>query len=386
MIPYGRQNISDDDIAAVVETLKSDWLTQGPAVPRFEAALCAATGAGHAVAVNSATSALHIACLALGLGPGDVAWTVPNTFVASANCALYCGAQVDFVDIDPETYNIDVDALSEKLARARSQGKLPRILIPVHFGGFSCDMIAIAELAAEYGFRVIEDASHAIGGTYDRAPVGDCRYSDICIFSFHPVKIVTTGEGGAAMTNDPALAEAMRLLRSHGITRDPQAMKGIDEGSWVYEQQMLGFNYRMTDIAAALGASQMKRLGDFVARRTTLADRYDALLGNLPVGRPPRHTDRNSAWHLYAINLKAGDDSGTLRARVFERMRAAGIGVNVHYIPVHFQPYYQALGFRRGNFPNAERFYAGALTLPIFPDLSQEDQDKVVATLNEALA
>ncbi|MBX3489163.1 UDP-4-amino-4,6-dideoxy-N-acetyl-beta-L-altrosamine transaminase [Parvibaculum sp.] len=386
MIPYGRQSISDDDIAAVIETLKSDWLTQGPAVPRFEAALCAATGADHAVAVNSATSALHIACLALGLGPGDIAWTVPNTFVASANCALYCGATVDFVDIDPASYNMDTAALEAKLASAEAQGRLPKVLIPVHFGGHSCDMKEIAVLAARYGFHVIEDASHAIGGAYDGGPVGDCRYSDICVFSFHPVKIVTTGEGGAAMTNDPALAEAMRLLRSHGITRDLAVMRGDERGSWVYEQHALGFNYRMTDIAAALGASQMKRLDEFVAKRTALADRYDVLLGNLPVGRPPRRTDRNSAWHLYAINLEAADDNGTLRAHVFEHMRAAGVGVNVHYIPVHFQPYYRALGFRHGEFPGAEKFYARALTLPLFPDLTPDDQDKVVATLKEALA
>jgi len=386
MIPYGRQNISDDDIAAVTETLKSDWLTQGPAVPRFEAALCAATNADHAVAVNSATSALHIACLALGLGPGDIAWTVPNTFVASANCALYCGATIDFVDIDPASYNMDTSALEAKLADAEARGRLPKVLLPVHFGGFSCDMKEIARLAARYGFRVIEDASHAVGGTYDGAPVGDCRYSDICVFSFHPVKIVTTGEGGVALTNDAALAEAMRLLRSHGITRDTAAMSGAERGPWVYEQHTLGFNYRMTDIAAALGASQMKRLDDFVARRTALAGRYDTLLDGLPVARPPRRADRNSAWHLYAIGLGAGDDNGALRAHVFERMRAAGVGVNVHYIPVHLQPYYQALGFRRGDFPGAEKLYARALTLPLFPDLTHDDQDKVVATLKEALA
>ncbi|MEX1153167.1 UDP-4-amino-4,6-dideoxy-N-acetyl-beta-L-altrosamine transaminase [Parvibaculum sp.] len=386
MIPYGRQSIEEEDIRAVVETLASDWLTQGPAVPRFEAALCAATGAAHAVAVNSATSALHVACLALGLGPGDVAWTVPNTFVASANCALYCGAQVDFVDIDPETYNLDIGALETKLVAAETAGRLPKVLIPVHFGGLSCDMKEIAALAARYGFRVIEDASHAIGGTYEGRPVGDCRYSDICVFSFHPVKIVTTGEGGAALTNDPALAEAMRLLRSHGITRDPQAMSGEEKGPWVYEQQMLGFNYRMTDIAAALGASQMRRLDSFVAKRTALADRYDALLGNLPVARPLRRSDRNSAWHLYVIGLGDGKDSGALRAGVFEHMRAAGVGVNVHYIPVHWQPYYRSLGFRRGDFPGAEQFYACALTLPLFPDLSYDDQEKVVATLSEVLA
>ncbi|MBX3492696.1 MAG: UDP-4-amino-4,6-dideoxy-N-acetyl-beta-L-altrosamine transaminase [Parvibaculum sp.] len=385
MIPYGRQSISDDDIASVVETLKSDWLTQGPAVPRFEAALCTVTGADQAVAVNSATSALHIACLALGLGPGDIAWTVPNTFVASANCALYCGATVDFVDVEPSGCNMDTAALEAKLADAEAQGRLPKVLIPVHFGGHSCDMKEIARLASRYNFHVIEDASHAIGGTYDGAPVGDCRYSDICVFSFHPVKIVTTGEGGAALTNNPALAETMRLLRSHGITRDTAAMSRAAEGPWVYEQQALGFNYRMTDIAAALGASQMNRLGDFVAKRTALADRYDVLLGNLPVGRPPRSADRKSAWHLYAICLGAGDDNGVLRAHVFERMRAAGIGVNVHYIPVHLQPYYQALGFRRGDFPGAEKFYSRALTLPLFPDLTHDDQNKVVAALKEAL-
>ncbi|HAC58832.1 MAG TPA: UDP-4-amino-4,6-dideoxy-N-acetyl-beta-L-altrosamine transaminase [Rhodobiaceae bacterium] len=389
MIPYGRQNISDEDIRAVVEALTSDWLTQGPAVPRFEEALMQATTAAHAVALTNATSALHVACLAIGLGPGDILWTVPNTFVASANCGLYCGAAVDFVDIDPATRNMSVTALEKKLEDARKTGHLPRVVIPVHFAGHSCDMAAIARLSREYGFRVIEDAAHAIGGTYDGGPVGDCRYSDIAILSFHPVKIVTTGEGGAAVTQDAALADRMRLLRTHGITRDMDRLP-LNAGEWYYEQRALGFNLRMTDIQAALGASQMTRLHDFVAAREALASRYDEMLSGLPLKLPPRQAHIRSAWHLYTVEIEDDDDApeshGARRAHVFEKMRKAGIGVNVHYIPVHWQPWYREMGFHPGDFPAAEHYYRRALTLPLFPDLGHAEQDEVVAALKEALS
>lgn len=391
MIPYGRQSIDDSDVKAVADALTSGWLTQGPAVPRFEEALCKATGAAHAIAVTNATSALHIACLALGLGPGDRGWTVPNTFVASANAILYCGAEVDFVDIDPATRNMSVAALETKLEKAKREGKLPRVVIPVHFAGYSCDMEAIGKLAKQYGFRVIEDASHAIGGSYKGAPVGICRYSDITVFSFHPVKIVTTGEGGAALTQDDGLAASMRLLRSHGITRDARMSDAVNAGDWYYEQQALGFNLRMTDIQAALGANQMPRLDRFVAAREALAARYDTLLKDLTLRLPARSADTRSAWHLYVVEIEgeenhAPNDHGARRARLFRQMREAGIGVNVHYIPVHWQPYYQALGFRPGDFPVAETYYRRALTLPLFPMLTHEEQDFVVKALTEALA
>ena len=391
MIPYGRQSIDDSDVKAVAEALTSGWLTQGPAVPRFEEALCKATGAAHAIAVTNATSALHIACLALGLGPGDRGWTVPNTFVASANAILYCGAEVNFVDIDPATRNMSVAALETKLEKAKREGKLPRVVIPVHFAGYSCDMEAIGKLAKQYGFRVIEDASHAIGGSYKGEPVGICRYSDITVFSFHPVKIVTTGEGGAALTQDDELAASMRLLRSHGITRDARMSDAVNAGDWYYEQQALGFNLRMTDIQAALGANQMPRLERFVAARETLAARYDTLLKDLALRLPARSADTRSAWHLYVVEIEGEEnltpnDHGARRARLFRQMREAGIGVNVHYIPVHWQPYYQALGFRPGDFPMAETYYRRALTLPLFPTLTHEEQDFVVKALTEALA
>lgn len=391
MIPYGRQSIGDDDVKAVTDALTSGWLTQGPAVPRFEEALCKATGAAHAIAVTNATSALHMACLALGLGPGDIGWTVPNTFVASANCILYCGAEVDFVDIDPATRNMSVVALEAKLEKAKRDNKLPRVVIPVHFAGHSCDMAAIGMLAKQYGFRVIEDASHAIGGAYEGKPIGDCRHSDITIFSFHPVKIVTTGEGGAALTQDEALAGKLRLLRSHGITREHRALPAVNAGDWYYEQQMLGYNFRMTDIQAALGASQMTRLEAFIAKREALAARYDTLLKYLPLRLPARETKIRSAWHLYVVEIDgaggdAPDDHGEKRAAVFKHMRDAGIGVNVHYIPVHWQPWYRDLGFRPGDFPTAETYYRHALTLPLFTSLTHEEQDYIVKTLGEALA
>lgn len=391
MIPYGRQSINDDDVKAVVDALTSDWLTQGPAVPRFEEALCAATGAAHAVAVTNATSALHLACLAIGLGPGDIAWTVPNTFVASANCILYCGATVDFVDIDPLTYNMSVTALRAKLERAKKEDRLPRVVIPVHFAGHSCDMAAIGALSEEYGFRTIEDAAHAIGGHYNNHPVGACRHSDIAVLSFHPVKIVTTGEGGATLTQNPALAERMRLLRTHGITRDTRGLETTHAGAWYYEQQALGFNFRMTDMQAALGASQMTRLAEFVERREALAARYDEALNSLPLALPPREENVRSAWHLYAVQLDgerddAPESHGAFRESVFNDMRAAGIGVNVHYIPVHWQPWYRNLGFRPGDFPAAEHYYRRALSLPLYPGLTEREQNRVIETLAEAVA
>lgn len=384
MIPYGRQNISEADIDAVAAVLRSDFLTQGPAVPRFEEIVAARVGARHALAMNSATSALHVACLALGLGPGDLLWTSPITFVASSNSALYCGADVDFVDIEPDTCNMSVAALEEKLRAARASGRLPKVVMPVHFAGEPCDMAAIARLADEYGFRVIEDASHAIGSVCRGSPVGACAHSDITVFSFHPVKIVTTAEGGLATTNDPVLAQRMGLLRSHGVTRDPALMDGPSDGAWYYQQVALGFNYRMTDMAAALGASQMERLDAFVERRHERAARYDRLLAPLPVLLPVRDAANRSALHLYAVRLK--DAPAPKRRAVFDHMRQAGIGVNVHYIPVHLQPHYRALGFRPGQFPVAEAYYRQAITLPLFPDLSDDDQDAVVAALAEALA
>lgn len=383
MIPYGRQDISQADIDAVVEVLHSDFLTQGPAVPRFEQALAARVGAAHGVAVNSATSALHIACLALGLGPGDLLWTTPITFVASANCALYCGADVDFVDIDPKTYNLCPARLEEKLIEAERDGRLPKIVVPVHLCGQSCDMAAIGRLARKYGFRVIEDASHAVGGTYHDAPVGSCAHSDITVFSFHPVKIITTAEGGLALTNQADLAERMQLLRSHGITRDPALMTKAPDGAWYYQQVALGFNYRMTDVQAALGLSQFDRLDAFLARRHEIADRYDRLLADLPVVVPFRDPDIHSALHLYVIRVP--EVGGTARGPVFSHLRERGIGVNVHYIPVYHQPWYSALGHSANRFPEAEAYYREAISLPMFPELTDPQQDAVVAALAEAL-
>lgn len=384
MIPYGRQDIRDEDVAAVAAVLHSDWLTQGPAVPRFEEAVAARCGAGHAVAANSATSALHLACLALDLGPGDRLWTTPNTFVASANCGRYCGATVDFVDIDRDSLNLDPAALAVKLERADKIGRLPKVVVAVDFAGMSCDMAAIRALADRYGFHIIEDASHAIGGRYQARPIGDGRHADITVFSFHPVKLITTGEGGMALCNGAALAERMARLRSHGIRRDAAIQAA--EGPWYYEQTELGFNYRMTDIQAALGLSQLARLDGYVAARRRLADRYDRLLAGLPLQTPWRDAAAESAWHLYVIRLDDAVLARPGRRAVFERLRAAGIGVNVHYIPVHLQPDYRRLGFAPGDFPAAEDYYARAITLPLHPGLSDADQDRVVAELKEALA
>lgn len=385
MIPYGRQTISEADIQAVVDVLRSDFLTQGPAVPGFEHSVAAYCGAQYAFAVNSATSALHIACLALGVGKGDSVWTSPITFVASANCALYCGAGVDFVDIDPHTYNMSVACLADKLVQAEKNGCLPKVVIPVHLCGRSCDMEAIHQLSKQYGFKIIEDASHAIGGNYHGEPVGNCRYSDITVFSFHPVKIITTGEGGMALTNDAGLANSMQLLRSHGITREIDQMTHEPDGLWYYQQIDLGFNYRMTDIQAALGLSQMQRLDEFVALRHALAKRYDDMLGDLPVVIPLQHPDCYSAFHLYIIRLKA-EQIGKTHRDVFEALRAAGIGVNLHYIPVYLQPYYQRLGFKAGHCPEAERYYAEAVSLPMFPALTAAEQDQVVNALRRAVS
>lgn len=383
MIPYGRQDVSDDDIAAVVATLRSACLTQGPEVPAFEEAVAAYAGASHAVAVNSATSALHIACLALGLGPGDWLWTTPITFVASANCARYCGAGVDFVDIDPVTRNLSVAALADKFARAEREGRLPKLLVAVHLCGDPCDMAAIHALAQRHGCRVIEDASHAIGARYRGEPVGACRYSDVTVFSFHPVKIITSAEGGMALTHDAALAERMRRLRSHGITRDPAAMAQAPEGDWWYEQVELGFNYRMTDVHAALGRSQLRRLDSYVGAREARAARYDEALAGLPLRMPHRDARDRSALHLYVVEVADGAPIG--RAALFAGLRERGIGVNVHYIPVHWQPYYQALGFRRGDFPQAERYYAQAVSLPMYAMLTEAQQSHVVAALHALL-
>lgn len=384
MIRYGQQDITQADIDAVIDVLRSVNLTQGPAITRFEQSVMDATGARHAVAVNSATSALHIACLALDLGPGDWLWTTPNTFVASSNCALYCGAQVDFVDIDPATWNLSPAALEEKLVQAEREGRLPKIVVPVHLTGQPCDMAAIHALGQKYGFRIIEDASHAIGGRYRGEPIGNGRYSDITVFSFHPVKIVTTAEGGMALTNDDDLATRLGLFRSHGITRDPALMTGPMDGPWYYQQVALGYNYRMTDMQATLGVSQMTRLHRYVARRHEIAARYERLLADLPVTLPWQHPDSYSAWHLYVIRLQTDRMRATHR-EVFEALRARDIMVNLHYIPVHTQPYYQKMGFRPGDFPQAEQYYREAISMPMHPVLTDAEQDFVVDVLREAI-
>ncbi|MBI3529693.1 MAG: UDP-4-amino-4,6-dideoxy-N-acetyl-beta-L-altrosamine transaminase [Betaproteobacteria bacterium] len=384
MIPYARQSISKADIDAVSEVLRSDWLTQGPAIGRFEIDVSDYCNARHAVALHSATAALHLSCLALGLQAGDWLWTSTNTFVASANCARYCGANVDFVDIDPETYNISVDALKEKLARAEKKGVLPKIVVPVHFSGHPCDMPAIADLALRYGFRVVEDASHAIGAEVLSGKVGNCRYSDVTVFSFHPVKILTTGEGGMVLTNDDAVAKRLRLLRTHGITRDPGEMTKESEDPWQYEQIELGFNYRMTDIQAALGSSQLVRLDEFISRRVHLARRYQLCLEGLPIKLPRESPEVKSSWHLYVINIDVSK-ANVSRRQVYDSMREHGVAVNVHYIPVHLQPYYRALGYGEGYCPVAEKYYQQALSLPLFFALTDSEQDLVVDALRKAL-
>lgn len=384
MIPYGRHDITQADIDLVVNVLQSDFLTQGPQVPAFEQKLATYCGASHAVAVNSATSALHIACLALGLGEGDYLWTTPVTFVASANCALYCGAKVDFVDIDRHDWNLSIHALEQKLIIAEREGRLPKIVVPVHLCGRPCDMQAIHALSKRYSFKIIEDASHAIGARYDNKPIGNCRYSDITIFSFHPVKIITTAEGGAALTNQATLAEKMALLRSHGITRERARMSKAPDGPWYYEQTSLGFNYRLTELQAALGISQMDRLDEYVVRRHEIAARYDKLLIELPV-QTPAHDSHYSSLHLYVVRLRLDQIHKTHR-EVFDTLRQHGIGVNLHYIPVHTQPYYQRMGFRYGDFPEAECYYSEAISLPMFPALTDAEQDQVVSVLRDVLA
>jgi UDP-4-amino-4,6-dideoxy-N-acetyl-beta-L-altrosamine transaminase len=378
MIPYGRQSISESDIQAVVDVLNSELLTQGPIVPAFEEAICEYTGAKYGVAVNSGTSALHVACLALGLGKGDWLWTTPITFVASANCALYCEAGVDFVDIDPATWNMSIAALEEKLAEAKQKNRLPKVVVPVHLCGLPCDMSAIRKLSEEYGFYVIEDASHAIGGSYQSEPIGSCSYSDITIFSFHPVKTITSGEGGMAVTNDKGLARKMGLLRSHGITRDVDLMTREPDGPWYYEQVDLGFNYRLTDIHAALGLSQFHRLDNFVQRRHQIAEQYDSLLADLPVKAQRRPNGHYSGMHLYVIRLQTTQLTKSHR-QIFEELRS-DILVNLHYIPVHLQPWYRKMGFSEGDFPESENYYKQAITIPCYPALT-DDQVLVVSDL-----
>lgn len=386
-IPYGRQNITEKDIDAVVNVLKSDFLTQGPKVPEFEQAIIDQCDVKYALAMNSATSALHVACLALGVGKGDIVWTTPITFVASANCALYCGATVDFVDIDSQTYNLSVQSLKQKLETAKKQDKLPKVVIPVHLCGQPCDMATIYELSQEYGFSVIEDASHAIGGSYQSKPIGNCQYSDITIFSFHPVKIITTAEGGVATTNNKGLAQKMDLLRSHGITRDTELMTNEPDGPWYYQQIDLGFNYRMTEMQAALGVSQIERLQSISESRHKIAKRYNEKLANLAVTVtvPFQIEESYSGLHLYVIRLKLDDIKAT-HLEVFNALRAANIGVNLHYIPVHLQPYYQKhFNFQIGDFPQAEQYYKEAISLPLYPDLTEEQQDYIVETLEGVL-
>lgn len=385
MIPYGRQDIQDSDVEAVLAVLKSDFLTQGPAVPRFEQAVSKHCGARHAVAVNSATSALHIALMALDVTAGDVVWTSPNTFVASSNAALYCGASVDFVDIDPVSYNMSASALSDKLAHAKKVGQLPKVVIPVHLTGQPCDMAQIHDLAQQYGFKVVEDASHAIGGQYQNQPIGNCAYSDVTVFSFHPVKIVTTAEGGMALTNDDNLAKKMGLFRSHGITRDPALMTHATDGPWYYQQITLGYNYRMTELQAALGDSQMQRLHYYITRRHDIAARYDRELSALPLTLPTQATYGHSAYHLYVIRLDLASIAPLTHAQVFQSLRDRGILVNLHYIPVHSHPFYQALGFSWGDFPQAEAYYKNAISIPMYPTMTDDAQTQVIQALHEIL-
>jgi UDP-4-amino-4,6-dideoxy-N-acetyl-beta-L-altrosamine transaminase len=384
MIRYAQQDITDADIESVINVLKSPNLTQGPTIPQFEDSVLASVGAKFAIAVNSATSALHIACLALDLGPEDSLWTTPNTFVATSNAALYCGAQVDFVDIDPKTYNLCPKALEEKLLVAKTMGRLPKIVVPVHFAGQPCDMEQIHSLSKKFGFKIIEDGSHAIGGRYKNEPIGNCRYSDITIFSFHPVKIITTGEGGMALTNSHELSVRLGLLRSHGITRDPGLMINPREGSWYYQQVDLGFNYRMTDIQAALGISQISRLSEYISKRHQIAARYNELLSGFPLVLPWQCSDSYSAYHLYVIRLRS-EMIKVSRLEVFEALISKDILVNIHYIPVHTQPYYQKMGFKKGDYPEAERYYEEAISIPMYPTLALREQDEVVEALRECM-
>ncbi len=383
MIPYGKQNISNEDIEAVKDVLSSDFLTQGPVVPKFEDSVRKYVDCNFAYATNSATSALHIACLSIGLTKGDILWTSPNSFVASSNCALYCGAKVDFVDICLDTYNICINSLEEKLVTAKKENRLPKILIPVHLSGNPCDMKKIKSLSDEYGFKIIEDASHAIGAKYDDLPVGNCKYSDICVFSFHPVKIITTGEGGMAVTNNEDLAKKLELYRSHGITRNRDMMES-DLGPWYYEQLLLGFNYRMTDIQAALGCSQLKRIDNFIIRRHAIASNYNDLLKDLPIVLPQENLNSYSSLHLYIIRLKLNEINKTHK-EVFLAIKKREIGINLHYIPIHMHPYYQSLGFKKGDFPNSEKYASESISIPIFPQLSEKLQNDVVKAIKDSL-
>ncbi len=383
VIPYGRQDIDEEDINTVVQILKSDWLTQGPVIDEFEQATAAMCDAKFAIAVTSATAALHLACLAIELGQGDILWTSPNTFVASSNCALYCGASVDFVDIDEKTYNLSVSALEEKLNWAKQHNKLPKAIVVVHFAGQSCDMKAIKMLIEPYGIKLIEDASHAIGGRYQETKIGSCTYSDITIFSFHPVKIITTGEGGMLLTNSETLKTKLQQLRSHGITRDPNLMMGESEGAWYYQQIALGYNYRITDIQAGLGLSQLKRINHFIQRRRELANQYDKQLATLPIITPWQSPDCYSTYHLYPIQIKP--EALLSRKMIFDSLREMNIGVNVHYIPVHTQPYYQRLGFKKGNFPVAEAYYERAISLPLHYRLTENQQSYIINSLSKIL-
>jgi UDP-4-amino-4,6-dideoxy-N-acetyl-beta-L-altrosamine transaminase len=384
VIPYGKQDIDQADIESVINSLKSDFLTQGPQVPLFEETVANYCGAKYGLTVNSATSALHIACLALGLGKGDWLWTSPNSFVASANCGLYCGAKIDFVDIDSQTYNLSVEELEKKLIHAKSINKLPKVVIPVHFAGQSCNMKKIFSLSKKYGFRIIEDASHAIGGKYLDKPIGGCQYSDITVFSFHPVKIITTAEGGLATTNSKDLSKKMQLYRSHGITREESLMTTRTDGDWYYQQVDLGFNYRMTELQAALGTSQMKRLNQFISKRHILQERYDSLLSSLPIIKPYQDKDSYSALHLYPIQIDL-DKTNKSRQQIFNELRENGIGVNVHYIPIHMQPYYTQLGFKEGYFPISEEYYKREISLPLFNSMNLEQQDKIISTIKKIL-
>ena len=385
MIPYGRQDINQQDIDAVIDVLRSDYLTQGPQVPLFEKTINEIVKANYSVAVNSATSALHIACLALGVGKEDVVWTSPITFVASANCVLYCGASIDFVDIDAATYNLSTVALEKKLKQAALENNLPKVIIPVHLAGQSCDMQKIHQLSLQYGFNIIEDASHAIGATYQDAPIGNCQYSDITVFSFHPVKIVTTAEGGIATTNSSELAQKMQLLRSHGITRDDSLMTDESHGDWYYQQLELGFNYRMSELHAALGISQLKRLEKFVENREAKATLYNKKLAKLPITLPYQSDSTQSSWHLYVIRLQL-DKINKTHQTIFNGLRKAGILVNLHYIPVHLQPYYQKLGFKINDFPIAEQYYKEAISIPLFAQLSESEQNYIIQTLEQLLS
>lgn len=382
-IPYGRQSISEEDIKVVEQVLRSDWLTQGPFIDQFESAVANYCGAKHAVAVSNGTVALHLACIALDVGSGDSVWTSPNTFVASANCALYCGAEIDFVDICPETYNMSADALSEKLIAAEKNGKLPKVVIPVHFAGQSCEMRRIKQLSEKYGFKIIEDASHAIGGSYNDKKIGSCFYSDITVFSFHPVKVITTGEGGMCVTNNSEIAKKLALFRTHGITRDAERMSKESEGAWYYEQLELGYNYRITDLQCALGLSQLSRLDDFVNQRNLIAEKYNHALKKLPLKSPIVLKENRCAFHLYVIQVL--EESGKTRRDVFDFFKKNKIGVNVHYIPVHTQPYYQKIGFKSSDFPNTQKYYSRAISIPIYSGLLINEQDYVIEKIKESM-